>query len=602
MKLTQHYLNLKNRYTLIGEREPLSVEVTVDEVAEALDCTHRNTVLILHKMADHGWIEWKPFRGRAKRSSLVFLIPSEQITLERAKELIEKKNLRGALELMNKSANASMLKESFHDWLDQYFGYSTELHNSIKIDQLRFPLSQPIETLDPLYINLSSESHMVNQIFDGLLRHDRLKQTFTPHIAHAWETDAARTCWTFYLRKGILFHHGREMTSRDVKYSLLRLRDSQNRSLYRWIHTNIAHIETPDPTTVQIYLHRPNELFLPFLATNRASIVPEDLCEAKKEQFGVSPVGTGPFKYTADNGSISVLEASPYYFMGRAHLDRVEIWHIPDLQEHIQRRNLNEFQLIHNFKMTEAAKSENWQQIEQLGTICKFITFNTSREGPLKNPAVRRALYHLVDRDAVIGTLGGASLSPASGFVSENHSLKEPLTSKQALAILKQAGYDINNSNEPIHLCTIPPYEPDALAVQAVCKSVGISVSITLLPPEDFKGELRLKADLILFALMMDNDLELRMIDVYKSMQSHLEPEVNLMLENKINELLKEPSPQNRMDLFRDIEFLLKSNYTLLFLYNKPLHTLHHPSVKGISLDSLGWVHFKDIWFKSRKG
>jgi SgrR family transcriptional regulator len=47
------------------------------------------------------------------------------------------------------------------------------------------------------------------------------------------------------------------------------------------------------------------------------------------------------------------------------------------------------------------------------------------------------------------------------------------------------------------------------------------------------------------------------------------------------------------------IEGLLKEQQAILFLYQKHLKTLYHPSVKGISSDALGWVQFKNIWFKS---
>ncbi|UUZ81685.1 hypothetical protein LJK88_45055 [Paenibacillus sp. P26] len=44
-------------------------------------------------------------------------------------------------------------------------------------------------------------------------------------------------------------------------------------------------------------------------------------------------------------------------------------------------------------------------------------------------------------------------------------------------------------------------------------------MEVKLLDVEEFKGEQRLHADLLLFSIMLDNDAEPRLIDLYKSMR-----------------------------------------------------------------------------------
>lgn len=598
MKLAQYYLRLRNHYA----RQAIAdeVQVTLDELAAVLDCTHRNVVLLLRRMAAEGWLAWEPKRGRGHRSTLRFHMRSEDMALQLARSLVERKDVHGALEQLNAAYVTSAAKAGFNEWLYDYFGYKSELRDRKKIDTLRFPLSQQIHTLDPAFIDYTSESHLVGQLFDSLVRISPLTQSVEPHLAHAWEADSDGCGWTLYLRKGVLFHHGREMEAGDVVYSLNRIRQAQVRSLYRWVHESIETIEALDPTTVYVRLRHRNELFLPFLATNRASIIPEDISSESPERFAKQPVGTGPFKLVQNDGTVCVLEAFPYYFQGRAHLDRVEIWNIPDLYD---RPSLDSFQIMHNVRLPED-QTKAWSQVKQQGTTCKFITFNLLKQGVLSDPAVRRAVNAAIDRGKLIAALAGDVIAPADGFVggggtTAHEEFAAPSAAMNAV-MHDAAETQPETTSLPstaLKLCTIPQYEADARLVQSICRESGIEVDITLLPLKQFKGEQRLEADLLLFAVMLDNDAELRLIDLYKSMQHHLDPELAGRLDQGIAGLLKEPSRPRRWAMLGELEQVLKEHDAIVFLYQKYLKTAFHPSVKGISLDSLGWVQFKDIWF-----
>jgi MarR-like DNA-binding transcriptional regulator SgrR of sgrS sRNA len=592
MKLESHYIRIRQRFPSVSEAQP--VEITIDEIASALACTHRNAVLLLKKMSDRKWLSWKPERGRSKKSKLTFLVRTEDIIIRLAQDLVLKKDLRGALEQMNISSVPSSLKDHFHSWLNGQFGHMSELRNDKRIDTLRFPQTSPINTLDPLYMNFTAESHLVNQLFDSLVRYNRQRQAVEPHLAHSWETDENRISWTFHLRKGVLFHHGREMTAEDVAFSLLRLKYAPTRLLYRWAYEQIRSVEVVDPITVRMELDAPNELFLQFLSTNRASIVPKDICEDLQDRFGQAPIGTGPFKLTRHDETMSVLEAFPFYFQGRAHLDKVELWHLPGLHQDERNIPLESFQIIHNYRLPDEP-SADWNLVQRHGAQCKFITCNLLKHGPLTDDTVRAAVFEAIDRNRLIREWDVDSVTAADSFIMEEEGRLLQQNSGQAGGLrLREAGYQ----GETIRLCTIPQYEQDALLVQKVALQSGLRIELMLLPVEEFKGERRFQADLLLFSLILDNDVELRLIDLYKSMQHHMPPEPKALMGGYLDQILSEPSRERRMILFQHIEQLLKERCLLFFLYRKHLKTIYHSSVKGITLDSLNWVQFKNIWFK----
>ncbi|WP_282937843.1 ABC transporter substrate-binding protein [Paenibacillus sp. RC67] len=597
MKLASHYIRLREKLPHVGEQQ--EQDILLDDIAAILDCTHRNAAIILKKMNSEGWLQWLPKRGRGNRSTLLFLTPTEDVILLLAKELVERKDLHGALEQMNVSSIPDSLKDHFHSWLNGHFGYSSEVRDSKRFDTLRFPLTQPVQSLDPAFTNFSTEGHLINQLFDSLVRYNRLTQTIEPHLAHAWESSADRSAWTFYLRKGVLFHHGKELAAEDIRYTLERLKHSEARSLYRWVYRQIERIDIIDPLTLTVYLTEPNELFLQFMSTNRASIIPKDAYagyeseKEGKEAFARTPIGTGPFKLTYLDDSMCVLDAFPTYFQGRAHLDRVELWHVPDMQQQDRYRTLESFQIIHNYRMPDEAESP-WHQVQQQGTTCKFVTFNLLKQGPLKDPAIREAVYAALDQRKMLELLDGDALYAADSFI--RHTAIDPPASDLAhvRSLVKQSGY----AGERITLCTITHYERDALFVQTLLREAGLAVELSLLPVEEFKGERRLQADMLLFSIMLDNDTELRLIDLYKSMQNHLEPACKAAVDQFIAAALREPHREGRAGLLQSIERRLRDEHVLQWLYFKRLKTIYHSSVKGISLDSLDWVQFKNIWYK----
>ncbi|MFD0959739.1 ABC transporter substrate-binding protein [Paenibacillus chungangensis] len=604
MKLRRHYAALRRAFPDVREQEP--IDATTGQLASIVECTQRNMVILLRRMEEEGWLSWQPNRGRGKRSQLLFLASLDTILLQQAKEHVQKQDLASALRIVQElDESGSRQQEQFRDWLSGQFGFRSEVEGKKRLDVLRFPLPQSIDTLDPAAIHYIGESHLVNQLFDGLVAMDAAGRSIMPHLAHAWESDTERTTWTFYLRKGVSFHHGREMTSADVVYSLKRLQRLAPDGLYSWVYNDIAEAVALDETTVRICLKRRNETFLSFLTTNRASIVPEDLCEAEASAFGSKPVGTGPFRLLGSERSVWTLEAFLPYFQGRAFLDRVEVWTMPDSVsvewESSEPQHERTFQVMHNTRL-QKGDSGQWRQVRQSGTTCKFITVNELKRGPLAAPDVRAILNRAIHRPVLLDMLAGDVIEASSSFWSEHdgdNRMEEsesaaPFDIGQLRRELAQSSYD----GQPISMMTISQYAADASLIAGLLEKAGFNVTISIVHVGAFKGAARMEADLLLFATMLDEHRELRLIDLYKSMQQHMLPTAKSSVERSLQRIMSEPDVRERRKLFIGIERQLQERHSLLFLYRKALKTAFHPAVRGIALESLSWVRFRDLWFK----
>src|SRR4030042_5084347 len=93
----------------------------------------------------------------------------------------------------------------------------------------RRPLEFNPKSFDPaLSIDMYSTT-VIQQIFDGLVQFDK-NLNVVPATAKSWKISPDGLTYTFYLREGVKFHNGREVTAKDFVYSFTRIIDPETRS------------------------------------------------------------------------------------------------------------------------------------------------------------------------------------------------------------------------------------------------------------------------------------------------------------------------------------------------------------------------------------
>lgn len=593
MKLHQQYLLLHRHYSHHTEHE-----LTLANLAELLNCTHRNTLTIVKKMVAHDWISWVSQRGRGRRSSLTLLVPADQIAAEYMMQAMNRRELQEAAEQVSAFSSSTTMQDYLNQWLLGYSGHHTEAGtNNEQIDTLRLPLRQQLHALDPLYINLLAESFVTSHVFDGLVQRGE-KGEILPCLAHTWDVSADRQTWTFYLRKGITFHNGQMLTSHDIVHTFERLQSTDRRTLYRDVSKQILSIEAVSPLTVCFRLKKPHELFLSFLTTSRAAIVPSPGTHEQKmnhagDPHGMQkPVGTGPFKVTAWDDHLCRLEAFSSYFQGRAHMDRVDILQIPwsasAKMDDSQDIETPFFHLVHNPSSSTGA---DWTQISAGVMVHKLLTCNTQKAGPLNDPEIRAHIQsclagiyrderHADDSEVVVPDFSAVNTEMVE------HEGPGEITNRL-------------NSAVPVslHIATIPQYRRDARHLASILEQCGYSCTVRTGTMEQFKGDLRLESDLILFSLIRDRDEELRRYDLYSTLSEHLEDSARITIHEMLQTIIASPIAADRTSELDRIEQFLVDQNLLFHLSEKPVETAYLPSVRGLSFNSQGWVNLRHIWF-----
>ena len=299
--------------------------------------------------------------------------------------------------------------------------------------------------LDPR-VGIDAQSERIDElIFDSLVRRDEHFE-LQPWLAESWEISNPQT-YVFHLRKGVRFHNGQPLTSRDVKWTLDSLLTGKIRSSKVAAYNKIDRIDAPDDYTVVFHLKEPMASLLWNLSDGAIGIVPY----GSGEEFNKNPIGSGPFRFvSAQQDKEVVIERNPGYWETPAKLQRVEFKVIPDATTcALELRKHSADVAINSLTADTVLVLRNdpgLTVIQAPGTIYAYVALNL-RDPILKDIRVRHALAHAIDVRRIIHYLLRNQAQPAYSILPPEHWAYDgevdryPYDPSQARQILDDAGY-----------------------------------------------------------------------------------------------------------------------------------------------------------------
>jgi peptide/nickel transport system substrate-binding protein len=288
---------------------------------------------------------------------------------------------------------------------------------------LRFATRSDATGLDPHRNTIYPVSVPLGAMTQGLLDLD-LKSEPVPGIATEWEAARDLLTYTFRLRKGVLFHNGREVDAEAVKWNYERIKDpKRSHAFTRSALGNLKEIVVVDKYTVRCHLHQPSAAFPADVVYYPCGLMAPD-SEAQADSL---PIGCGPFKLVRwERNTVTELVRFEHYFETDAEGNSLPyldgIIGRPKKEDTVRLTALRtgEVDLIDNMGYADAAefakryagKFQMWG-VPTLGA--SYIVFNLDK-GPFTDKRVRHAAAHAIDREAIHQAVFYGQGEIASGF------------------------------------------------------------------------------------------------------------------------------------------------------------------------------------------
>ena len=285
-------------------------------------------------------------------------------------------------------------------------------------DTLRVALASEPGKLDMVLDSGVAASIPARHILEGLFAFDE-NYAPQPMLALSWDLDETGTVATFYLRRGVLFHDGSEMTSDDVVASLNRWGQYGLTAAALWSH--VIAVEAVDEYTVQLTLDEPFAPMTTYLANiyGGPSIYPKELAEA----YSAEPIpadeiiGTGPYKFVEwKAGNYILLERAPGYvasptpasgFAGQkvAYFDELQFFFVAEDNARLIGVESGTYDYAVNIPNDLYATVEGNPDIFPIITdhppIYPIALVN-NRTGLMTNSALKRAMVVALDMEAIM--------------------------------------------------------------------------------------------------------------------------------------------------------------------------------------------------------
>jgi peptide/nickel transport system substrate-binding protein len=258
--------------------------------------------------------------------------------------------------------------------------------------------------LDPR-VGIDAQSERIdNLIFDDLLSRGE-DLNVAPGLADSWEIPDPRT-YVFHLHRGVKFHDGRPLTSRDVKWTFDSLLQGKIRSTKAAVYKFVDRIEASDDVTVIFHMKEQDATLLWNLSDGAIGIVPD----GSGEEMTGHPLGSGPFRFvSAETDREVIVERNADYWGQRAKLARVRFAVVPEATTQALELRKGSADVVINAMFppdtTMTLQRERNLVIERgTGTRLAYLGFNL-RDPILKNARVRQAIAYALDRQPMIDYL-----------------------------------------------------------------------------------------------------------------------------------------------------------------------------------------------------
>jgi len=494
----------------------------------------------------------------------------------------------------------------------------------------RRPLEFMPKTLDPALSTDIYAVTIIQQLFDGLVQFDN-NLNIIPAIAKSWKISHDGLTYTFYLREGVRFHNGREVTAKDFVYSFTRIIDPKTKSPaanfldrvlgFKQFQEGKTHhvrgLRSAGKYMLEVKLSEPYSPLLPILGMNKFKVLPKEEVEKSGINFGRSPAGTGPFRFVSmEEGEEIILEANQDYFEGKPFLNKIifTIFHgspLEDIFKNFMEGRLEETSIPFK-EFRNPAKLKDSHIVRKPMLSLRFYGMQI-RTKPLDNKKVRQAINFVINKEQIdqeafqgmdfitnrIIPLGMPGSSPTK--------LLYPHDIKRAKELLLEAGYPEGKGIPPIEFWSASKAEMTQKELEIIKSNLAkIGINIQIRYETNWKKfeEMMISYKTPMFRYAWYADIPDP--DNFLGILFHSKSNYNYMAyhNSEVDRLLDrarvEKDYLKRMKMYRKVEEIIMEDAPIVPTINHIFQQAYQPYVRGVEVNALGgpYIPMKKIWLK----
>jgi peptide/nickel transport system substrate-binding protein len=443
-------------------------------------------------------------------------------------------------------------------------------------------------------------------VFDRLISYDTRLQP-RPELAESWELSPDLKQIKLNLRRGVTWHSGREFTSDDVKYNLLRVRDAKLqiptlRNQSNWF----TAIDTPDKYTVVLTSDLPRPAMFDFF--EYFNQVDRDTMEGPNAK--TASIGTGPFTFVewVQGDHLTFARNPNYWRSGRPYVDGFVAYARADQAMLVQFES-GALDVAKGPPPTDFARYRGdpaYQAIVHQVSGNYFLFGLNLGIPPLDNKQVRQALNYAIDRQRFVdtfmlgtGTAQSLPWPPGSPAFEASKQNRYTFDLDRAASLLKAAGVSGLELDCNV-LAAWPQLVSFAPVYQADLAKIGVKLNIRALE----------------LAIWVDEAVNRKYRGMYlaNSTFAQLEPSSTLsngratdpnsnnsqFQDDRYAQLIAaasaEPDATKRKALYAQLNDILLDESFIMVLAGSPPTLVARSNVHGIEASAHDGFYYHDAW------
>jgi len=282
-----------------------------------------------------------------------------------------------------------------------------------------------LSSLDPAYGRYVFLVDWIYNFYEGLVEFGE-GTDIRPCLAERWEVAEDGLTYTFWLKKNVRFHNGKELRAEDVKDSFQRVLHPAAKTPGTWVFEmvqgaeefmkgladRVDGIEIVDSHILRMRLREPVPFFLGMLAQCYAFVLPSEIASRHGQLTEVC--GTGPFKLDRlePDRMLEMSRFENYHAQPAPYVDSVSVQFgvsEAEIAEKLRTGQIHFSAELQKKSLEQFLSMTEWRPRLQTNVqlYTSLIALNC-KTAPLTDVRARQAISYAIDRQRIVREVVGA--------------------------------------------------------------------------------------------------------------------------------------------------------------------------------------------------